>query len=74
MYFVVNFNGFYDDEFGIYKYLWVVGKFVCLQDVVNFFDLYGFLYSDKYWINNGIEKNFYLQVRKFLIKRLLQIC
>lgn len=30
MYFVVNFNGFYDDEFGIYKYLWVVGKFVCL--------------------------------------------
>lgn len=71
MYFVVNFNGFHDDESGIYKYLWAGGKSVCSQDVVNFSDPHGFLHSDKHWTNNGIEKNLHLQVRKFSIKRLL---
>lgn len=59
----VNFDGFHDDESGIYQYTWAVGQSVCSQDVVNFSDPHEFLHSAKHWTHNGYEKNLHLPVR-----------
>lgn len=58
----VNFDGFHDDESGIYQYTWAVGKSVCSHDVVNFSDPHEFLHSAKHWTHNGYEKNLHLAV------------
>ncbi|XP_061168901.1 uncharacterized protein LOC133178169 [Saccostrea echinata] len=60
-YISVNFDGFHDDETGIYQYTWAVGKSVCNQDVVNFSDPHEFLHSSKHWTHSGYEKNMFLQ-------------
>lgn len=58
----VNFDGFHDDESGIYQYSWAVGQSVCSHDVVNFSDPHEFLHSAKHWTHNGYEKNLHLSV------------
>lgn len=60
----VNFDGFHDDESGIYQYSWAVGQSVCSHDVVNFSDPHEFLHSAKHWTHNGYEKNLNLSVTK----------
>jgi hypothetical protein len=60
--FAVNFDGFHDDETGIYQYTWAVGRSVCNQDVVNFSDPHKYLHSSKHWTNNGFQKNLHLKV------------
>lgn len=59
----VNFDGFHDDESGIYQYTWAVGQSVCSHNVVNFSDPHEFLHSAKHWTHNGYEKNLHLPVR-----------
>ncbi|KAK3092476.1 hypothetical protein FSP39_003379 [Pinctada imbricata] len=53
----VNFDGFQDNETGIYRYMWAVGRVVCGYDIVDFQDPHESLHSSKYWTHSGYEKN-----------------
>ncbi|XP_061168902.1 uncharacterized protein LOC133178171 [Saccostrea echinata] len=66
-YISVNFDGFHDDESGIYQYTWAVGKSVCNQDVVIFSDPHEFLHSAKHWTHSGYEKDLFLQDGKYFM-------
>ncbi|XP_062588035.1 uncharacterized protein LOC134249704 [Saccostrea cucullata] len=66
-YISVNFDGFHDDESGIYQYTWAAGRAVCYEDVVNFRDPHGFLHSSKHWTHSGYEKNMFLQDGKYFM-------
>ncbi|XP_033747032.1 uncharacterized protein LOC117332256 [Pecten maximus] len=57
----VNFDGFHDDESGIWGYTWMVGQLVCTQDVVEESDPHKHHSSEKYWTHSGYEKNLHLQ-------------
>ena len=59
---VVNFDGFHDDESGIYRYMWAVGTAVCRNNTVDFQDPHEFLHSAKHWTHNGYSKNLQLAV------------
>ena len=59
---VVNFDGFHDDESGIYRYMWTVGTAVCGNNTVDFQDPHEFLHSAKHWTHNGYQKNLQLAV------------
>ena len=60
--FAANFDGFRDDESGIYLYLWAVGDSICSHNIVNFSDPHKYLHNSKHWTHNGYEKNLHLTV------------
>ncbi|XP_061188852.1 uncharacterized protein LOC133197029 [Saccostrea echinata] len=66
-YISVNFDGFHDDESGIYQYTWAAGRAVCYEDVVNFRDPHEFLHSSKHWTHSGYEKNMFLLDGKYFM-------
>ena len=60
--FTVNFDGFHDDESGIYGYMWAVGTDVCRNDVVDFQDPHAYLQSSDHWTFSGYQKELNLEV------------
>lgn len=58
--FVANWNGFHDDESGIWGYTWAVGRHICGTDVFGFTDPYSHLSSKKFWTDSGFMKGLHL--------------
>ncbi|XP_069134676.1 uncharacterized protein [Argopecten irradians] len=56
-----NFDGFHDDESGIWGYTWMVGKSMCTQNVVGEADPHKHHSSEKYWTHSGYQKDLHLQ-------------
>lgn len=55
-----NWDGFHDDESGIYGYTWAVGSQVCGTDILYFKDPHAHFASRSFWTNSGFEKGFHL--------------
>ncbi|KAK3094096.1 hypothetical protein FSP39_024081 [Pinctada imbricata] len=57
----VNFDGFRDNETGIFRYMWAVGRVVCGYDIVDFQDPHEFLHSSRHWTHSAYQKNLTLK-------------
>lgn len=53
----VNFDGFRDNETGIWGYTWSAGINICGSDVVSERDPHDHLSHDKYWTHTGYAKD-----------------
>ncbi|KAK3083736.1 hypothetical protein FSP39_002337 [Pinctada imbricata] len=63
----VNFDGFHDEESGIFAYTWAVGRTVCGTDIVSFRDPHALLFSPKYWTYSGYKKDLHLEDGKYYV-------
>ncbi|OWF46933.1 Delta-like protein 1 [Mizuhopecten yessoensis] len=63
----VNFDGFHDDESGIWGYTWMVGESVCTRDIIEESDPHQHLSSKKYWTHNGYEKDLHLKDGQYFV-------
>ncbi|XP_021370398.1 uncharacterized protein LOC110461300 [Mizuhopecten yessoensis] len=66
-YLTVNFDGFNDNESGIWGYTWSAGTNVCGSDVVPERDPHGHLSHDKYWTHTGYTKDLSLSDGKYYV-------
>ncbi|KAJ8312545.1 hypothetical protein KUTeg_009918 [Tegillarca granosa] len=57
----VNFDGFHDNETGIWGYTWALGRSICGTNVVAYTDPHEHLSSRKYWTNSGYVKGIYME-------------
>ncbi|XP_052073991.1 uncharacterized protein LOC127711867 [Mytilus californianus] len=55
-----NWDGFNDNETGIFGYTWSVGTTVCGTDIATFSDPHAHLSSPKFWTNTGYARNLHL--------------
>ncbi|CAG2189848.1 unnamed protein product [Mytilus edulis] len=55
-----NWDGFNDNETGIFGYTWSVGTTVCGTDIASFSDPHAHLSSPKFWTNTGYARNLHL--------------
>ena len=60
IYTTANWDGFHDDESGIFGYTWAVGTTICGTDILDFTDPHDHLSSKSFWTNSGFEKGFHL--------------
>ncbi|XP_069118473.1 uncharacterized protein [Argopecten irradians] len=59
-YLTVNFDGFHDNETGIWGYTWWAGTAICGSDIVKERDPHSHLSHNKYWTHTGYTKDLYL--------------
>ncbi|XP_045189288.2 uncharacterized protein LOC123546793 [Mercenaria mercenaria] len=59
-YISANWDGFHDDESGIWGYTWSVGRHVCGTDVVPFENPYAHLTDKKFWTDSAFHKGIHL--------------
>ncbi|XP_069118468.1 uncharacterized protein [Argopecten irradians] len=59
-YLTVNFDGFHDNETGIWGYTWWAGTAICESDIVKERDPHSHLSHNKYWTHTGYTKDLYL--------------
>ena len=55
-----NWDGFHDNETGIYGYTWSVGSDVCLDDVSAHIDPHSHLFDESEWTHEGIVTGVHL--------------
>jgi len=63
----VNFNGFNDNETGIWGYTWSSGYTICGNDVVSERDPHAHHSHSKYWTHNGYAKNLFLTDGQYFV-------
>ncbi|XP_070573546.1 uncharacterized protein [Ptychodera flava] len=57
-YISANWDGFHDDETGIFGYSWAVGTSPCMEDVVTHNDPHSHIVNEKEWTHRGSTRNF----------------
>ena len=51
---VANWDGFHDDETGIFGYTWAVGTEVCMEDIHPHTDPHANLFDETEWTHTGL--------------------
>ena len=69
-----NWDGFHDNETGIYGYTWSVGSDVCRDDVSAHIDPHSHLFDESEWTHEGIVTGVHLagNIKDNLISTLCQ--
>ncbi|XP_070573548.1 uncharacterized protein [Ptychodera flava] len=57
-----NWDGFHDDETGIFGYTWAVGTSPCQEDIVAHKDPHSHVFEESEWTHRGSTSNFHVPI------------
>ena len=66
---IANWDGFHDNETGIFGYTWTVGIDICGVDISDHMDPHAHLFDESEWSHEGIITNLELPGECTCIKR-----
>ncbi|XP_072034301.1 uncharacterized protein [Amphiura filiformis] len=66
-YISANWDGFHDNETGIFGYTWSVGSSICGDDISAHMDPHSHLFDESEWNHNGIVDGVYLEDGQYFI-------